>query len=235
MYHISRCYLCFLLTLITYFTLAQDTIPKSNGDLHYREDQFCIGISYNLLSSIPMGVNPEGLSGGFYFGFLRDMPINKNRNIAIALGLGLSFDRYSHNLFIDKDIDGNTTYTILNSTENIDSNLFKTSIVEFPLEFRWRSSTPTSYKFWRVYVALKFGYAISYQATLKDISGSISHSDISEFNRLSLGTTLSLGYNKFNFYLYYSIIPFFNDTAITNDGQQVDFKTIKLGLIFYIL
>lgn len=225
----------FVFSLLTFTGIAQDSISKIQEDLKYREDQFYVGITYNLLSSIPNGVHPEGLSGGFYFGFLRDMPINKNRNLAIAIGAGMTFDQYSHNLFIDQDSDGETTFTILEDNIVFSSNRFKTAIVEIPVEIRWRGSTPTTYKFWRAYAGLKVGYAFWHNATYKGSTGTISHSDISEFDKLSLGTTLSLGYNKFNFFLYYSINPFFKDEAITNDGQQVDFKTIKLGLIFYIL
>lgn len=222
-------------SLLTFSGIAQDTISKIQGDLKYREDQFYIGITYNLLSSIPDGVYPEGLSGGFYFGFLRDMPINKNRNLAIAIGAGMTFDQYSHNLLIDKDSNGEATFTIIGDNNDFNSNRFKTAIVEIPFELRWRSSTPTSYKFWRAYAGLKVGYAFWHRATYKGLTSTISNSDISEFDKLSFGTTLSLGYNKFNFFLYYSINPFFKDGALTNDGQQVGFKTIKLGLIYYIL
>jgi hypothetical protein len=226
------CYLVF--TLLAYTGIAQDTISKFQGDSLYREDQFYLGITYNLLTSLPSGVHPEGLSGGFYFGFLRDMPINKKRNLAIAIGAGMSFDQYSQNLFIDKDPNGETTFTILDNVD-FESNRFKTAIVEIPFELRWRSSTPTTYQFWRAYAGLRVGYAFWHKASFKGSTGTISHSDISEFDKLSLGTTLSLGYNKFNFFLYYSINPFFKDEAKTNDGQKVNFRTIKLGLIFYIL
>ncbi len=235
MFYTFRFFFYLFFILLTYTSSAQDTIPEIEGDTRYRDDQFYIGLTYNLFSSVPKGVHPEGLSGGFYFGFLRDMPINKKRNMAIAIGVGMSFDQYSHNLFIDEDSNGKTTFTIIEDTDDYDSNRFKTAIIEIPLEFRWRSSTPTTYKFWRAYAGLRVGYAIWHDATYKDSSGTVSLSDISEFEKLSLGTTLSLGYHKFNFFLYYSINPFFNDEALTNDGQQVNFKTIKLGLIFYIL
>ena len=216
-------------------SLAQDTISAIEGDLKYREDQFYIGVTYNIITSVPSGVNPEGLTGGINFGYLRDMPINKRRNIAIAVGAGMSFDQYGQNIFIDKDINGDTTYTILDSNISFKSNSVKTGIIELPIELRWRSSTPTSYKFWRVYAGFRLGYAFWNESSFKDSSNSISHSGLEEFEKLRLATTMSLGFNKFNFFVYYSLNPLFNEDAITTDGQQVDFKTIKLGLIFYIL
>ncbi len=46
--------------------------------------------------------------------------------------------------------------------------------------------------------------------------------------------TVSLGYSTFNFYGYYELRPFFSG-ATTTAGEMVDFKTLKIGLIFYIL
>lgn len=229
-------YICFLFVLLfANSSLAQDTIPKTEGDSKYREDQFYVGVTYNILRSMPSNVSPEGLTGGINFGFLRDMPINKNRNIAIAVGAGLSFDRYGQNIFIDIDSEGNTTYNVLASNVSFDSNNIKTGIVEIPIELRWRSSTPTSYKFWRVYAGFRFGYAFWNESSFKDSSNSISHKGLEDFERIRLAATTSLGFNKFNFFVYYSLNPFFNEDAITTTGQEVNFNTIKLGLIFYIL
>ena len=235
MLYITRHIFYLFFILLAFNGLAQDTIPKISGDSHYREDQFYIGVNYNIFSATPDGVNPEGLTGGIQFGFLRDMPINKNRNIAIAIGVGMSFDQYGNNLFIDEDTEGNTTFTIIDSNIDFKSNRFKTGIIEVPLELRWRSSTPTTYKFWRAYAGFRVGYAFWHEASFKDSTNSIRHSNITEFDKLRLGATVSLGFNKFNFFVYYSINSFFNDDAITTDGQQVNFKTFKLGLIFYIL
>ncbi len=225
----------FFLFFIGYSSIAQDSIPSIEGDLKYREDQFFIGVTYNILAAFPNGVSPDGLTGGINFGFLRDMPINKNRNIAIAAGLGVSIDSYGHNLLINKDETGKGTFTVLDSDVNYKSNNLKTGIVELPIELRWRSSTATSYKFWRVYAGFRLGYTFWNQSTYKDNSGKIEHTGLDEFEELRLATTLSLGFNKFNFFVYYTLNPFYDETAFTVEGDSVDFQTLKLGLIFYIL
>jgi len=235
MFKITKIIYFLFIAFITSNGIAQDSIPKITGDLKYRDDQFYIGITYNIIASVPNGVNPDGLTGGVNFGFLRDMPINKNRNIAIAAGLGLAFDRYGQNLFIDKDFEGKTTYIVLDSDVSFKSNNFNTGILELPLELRWRSSTPTTYKFWRVYAGFRLGYTFWHESSYKDSTNSISHSDIEEYEKLRFATTLSLGFNKFNFYVNYSLNPFFNEDALTTDGELVGFKTLKLGLMFYIL
>ena len=145
-------YAVYLLFLFFYsLTLAQELIPQSEDDLCYREDQFYIGVSYNVFAFTPSGMNPEGISAGFQFGFLRDFPINKRRNLAIAIGAGFSYDQFGQNLFINENEQGTTSFEILASNQDFLRNRLSLSVVEAPIEFRWRSSTPSNYKFWRVY------------------------------------------------------------------------------------
>ncbi|RDK88274.1 porin family protein [Marinirhabdus gelatinilytica] len=205
-------------------------------DLKYREDQFYLGITYNILSDVPSAVNLSGLSGGIHFGFLRDMPINKRRNIAIAIGAGLSFDAYGNTLFIGETPEEESIFTILtNDDYEYDFNRFSTAVIEAPIEFRWRNSTPTKYGFWRVYAGFRIGYAYWYRAHFSQEGNEVNQTDIPEFNQTRLAATLSFGYSKVNFYAYYSINPFFENAVTTNTQEEVGFKTFKVGLIFYIL
>ncbi|QNJ97745.1 porin family protein [Constantimarinum furrinae] len=223
----------FFLLATTCCVMAQDTI-QSSPDTKYREDQFYIGATYNLITQVPDDVNIRGLSGGVHFGFVRDIPFNQRRNLAIAVGAGLSFDRYGQTLFIGETDSEKTIFSVLDDDINYDTNRFSTAAIEAPIEFRWRTSTAESYKFWRIYAGLRVGYVYWYKSTFKQTDNNVNQTDIPEFDRTRLGLTLSFGYNTFNFYGYYSINPFFTNAA-TTDGQQVDFKTIKVGLIFYIL
>ena len=228
-------YLSLVIVFITGILFAQDTIPVKTGDMKYREDQFYIGANYNLLSNVPSGVKIRGLSGGVQFGYLRDMPINKRRSIAIAIGVGFSFNEYGQTLFIGETTSEETIFTVLEDDEvDYTRNRFNTSEIEVPIEVRWRSSSPNSYKFWRVYGGLRLGYTYWYKATFKQPGNNIVQTDIPEFEKFRIGSTLSFGYNTFNFFVYYSINPFFKD-AITTEGQTVDFRTIRFGLMFYIL
>ena len=228
-------YAVYLLFLFFYsLTLAQELIPQSEDDLCYREDQFYIGVSYNVFAFTPSGMNPEGISAGFQFGFLRDFPINKRRNLAIAIGAGFSYDQFGQNLFINENEQGTTSFEILASNQDFLRNRLSLSVVEAPIEFRWRSSTPSNYKFWRVYAGFRLGYTVWNQSSLKRFDETVKIQNITELEKLRMGASLSLGYNKFNLFAYYSINPFFNEDAVTNDGQKVNFHGIKVGLIFYI-
>ena len=121
-------YILFL--FFTSHSLAQKLVVHSEEDLLYREDQFYIGVSYNVFAFTPSGMNPEGISAGFQFGFLRDFPINKRRNLAIAVGAGFSYDQFGQNLFINENEDGTTTFEILDSNQDFLRNRFGLSVIE---------------------------------------------------------------------------------------------------------
>ena len=58
-------YILFL--FFTSLSLAQKLVVQTEEDLLYREDQFYIGVSYNVFAFTPTGINPEGISAGFQF------------------------------------------------------------------------------------------------------------------------------------------------------------------------
>ncbi len=237
MTHIIRRQLLFLVLLLpAFFCLAQEEVEESIFlDKKYREDQLYVGVTYNLLTSVPSGVNLQGVSGGIEFGYLRDMPINERRNISIALGLGFNFDQLGQTLFIGEGEDNTTIFRILDNTVNYDSNRFSTATIELPFEFRWRTSTTKDYTFWRIYTGFRVGYTYWYRARFKQSGNRVSQTDIPEFDQLRLSAHLSFGYGTFNFYTSYSINPYFKDAKTSNTGESIDFRTLKLGIIFYIL
>ncbi len=224
----------FLYLLFPVSVLAQDMVSGTEIDSLYREDQFYIGLTYNILVDMPEGVKNQGFSGGLHFGFLRDMPINKRRNIAIAAGLGYAVNKYGYTMFIGDDGNDNNTFIALDDDFTYDKNRFVTHQIEMPIEFRWRTSTPESYRFWRIYSGVKLGYVYYHKATFVQGDNKIQQTAIPEFNKFRTSVFLNFGYNTFNFQVQYSLNPFFNDNA-SLDGQPIDFSTFKIGLIFYIL
>ncbi|NMH87500.1 porin family protein [Flavivirga algicola] len=203
-------------------------------DSLYKEDQFYAGITYNLLGKRPTDVSQSGFSLGFHLGFIKDMPINKNRNIAIGVGLGYSANSYNQNLLINKDAIGNTTYTILDNSSTYAKNKFSSHLIELPIEFRWRTSTAADYNFWRIYAGFKLGYVLAHTAKYRGDLGKLRHTNIKDFNDFQYGLTLSAGYNTWNLFLYYALNPVFSGDARLN-GDQMDMNAIKIGLMFYIL
>lgn len=226
-----------LTVLMSCFGMSQnneDTTDKSELYKNYREDQFYASITYNLLNLKPNDVSQNGFSSGFHLGFIRDMPINERRNVAIGLGLGLSSNSYNQNIAILRS-DDKITYNIINESEvNVSKNKFTTYLLEVPLEYRWRTSTTTTYSFWRIYSGFKFGYVFYNSTKYKSDNGNEKLSSVDDFNKLQYGLTLSVGYGTWNFHVYYGLNSIFDDSAKL-DGQSIDMKSLKIGLMFYIL
>ncbi len=228
-------YLLLLFGLLTLSGYSQDELAISVEDSLYREDQFYFGITYNIGTSAPSGVSALGVSGGLQLGFLRDMPVNARRNVAVAIGAGISIDQYGQNLLIDKGPTGETIFSVIENTNSISYNRLSTIVIEAPVELRWRGSTPSIYKFWRVYSGVRFGYVISHKANYKGPDTRIKITDIPELEKFRMTATLGVGYSTFNFHVQYGINPMFSDSAKTDTGEPVDFFPLKLGFILYIL
>ena len=226
-------FICCFLCVSALF--AQKELALDSLDTKYREDQFYFGITYNALVNAPEFVDSQGLTGSVHFGFTRDMPINRRRNLSVALGVGASFDEYGTTLFIGEDELNRTIFASLsNSGSTYDVNRFSTASIEVPLEFRWRTSSAQNYKFWRFYAGFRLGYSYWDKSSFKQDGNTVIQTDIPEFNNMRLGATLSIGYNTVNFYGYYGITPLF-DNAITINGTPIQMSALKLGLLFFFL
>ncbi|XMO88235.1 porin family protein [Algibacter sp. AS12] len=215
------------------FSFAQESTEKEVDSL-YKEDQFYAGVTYNLLGQIPDGLSQSGFSLGFHLGFIKDMPINAKRNVAIGIGLGYSANSFNQNLLIGDDGLGGFEYSVLEDSDTYTKNKFSTHLIEMPIEFRWRTSTPIEYNFWRIYTGFKVGYVFSNTTKHLGDTEDFKYNNIDDFNALQYGFTLSAGYSTWNFYLYYALNPIFtNDAKI--GGEAIDTNAVKIGLMFYIL
>ena len=232
-----RLFLSCFLFLSVFNLFSQENViaendPKVKIDSLYREDQFYFGFTYNTLTNKPEGLSQSKLSTGFSVGFLRDMPINKNRTIAIASGIGISYNDYNQDLAIYKS-DQNLVYSIIDAETVFSKNKFSQLLVDVPIEFRWRTSTYESYKFWRIYGGVKFSYLIYDRSIFKDDQGKIIVTGNKDFNDFLYGVYISSGYNTINVYAYYGLNSLFKSAKI--DGQPIDMKSFNIGIIFYIL
>lgn len=210
-----------------------DSISNSvEIDKMYKEDQFYFGLAYNLLNKMPENMSQHGFSAGVSLGFIKDIPLNKARNMGLGLGLGFSSNSINHNLKISKT-DNDIYYEFLDADE-FTKNKLATQLIEVPLEIRWRNSTPEIYKFWRIYAGIKFGYLISSKTKFKGGGESLNYSNIDAFEKLNYGLTLNAGYSTWNVSLYYGLNSIFDESVVVNN-KKVDTKVAKIGLIFYLL
>jgi len=210
-----------------------NAIPQVVDSL-YREDQFYVGLSFNLITNDPVTFSQNGFSGGFHLGFIRDMPINKRRNHAIGLGLGWSTNTYNSNLLISNDASNDTVFSIVSDDDNADSNRFYTNLVEMPLQYRWRTSTATEFSFWRIYTGIKVSYLYGFESSFKSPDAIIEVRDPVGLDRWRYAATLTVGNGSFNAFVHYNLNTLFVNNKLI-DGNTVGLQPIKFGIEFYLL
>ncbi|WP_343487438.1 porin family protein [Allomuricauda sp. d1] len=199
----------------------------------YLEDQFYTAIGYNILLNEPEVVVQRNLSYNLQLGFIKDMPLNQRRNVALGLGLGYATNSYYTNLRASETAQG-VTYEVADE-EGFKRSKFETHALEVPFEFRWRTSTATTYKFWRIYTGFKMAYIFSRRSKFvaENVDNSFQNEDI---QNLQYGLMLNFGYNTFNIHAYYSLNPLLEKGTVLQDGTTIDdLRTLRVGVIFYIL
>ena len=183
---------------------SQDSLTTKK----YREDQFYFSGNYVLIHNASNNISQSDFSNKISFGFIRDIPITQSGRWAIGIGAGSSFTEFKSN------IDFQTGSVILN---NFKTTRFFSSVI--PIELRWRSSSDSSYTFWRVY----FGHQINFNFIQ-------NNNFLRKWNN---SLTLNFGYNTWNFSLGYDLSSRIVDTLSNESLKQ--FKLLTIGLVFYIL
>ena len=226
---VMRKFIVGLAVLIANISLAQSRDSISSET--YLEDQFYIGVTYNSLYKLPKGIGQNGFSNGIFFGYIKDLPINKKGDFGLGIGLGYGRNTY----FQDLKIEETNGATIFEAVGSFDRNKFSFHTIELPIEIRWRTSTATKYKFWRIYTGVKMGYVFASNAKLKK-DGVIRVKGIKEVQKLQYGLTLGAGFGTWNLNVYYGLNDIFSSDALINRTEvPVRGRDLRIGLIFYIL
>ena len=170
-------YLLIIFFLLSFVKPQPQVSNDSIIDLKYLEDQLYLSLTYTILSNKPATISQNGFSGGFSFGFIKDIPLNEQRNIGFGIGVGYAYNVYVQNLKISRE---NQT-TLFELAEDYKTNRIGVKAIEMPFEFRWRTSTPEKYNFWRVYGGLKFAYLIVAKTKFTDSEVVLTTKNIPSF------------------------------------------------------
>ncbi|MCR9226501.1 MAG: PorT family protein [Flavobacteriaceae bacterium] len=229
-YNISIISLCMLCSCFVLGQSAADSIRPQPVDNTYLEDQFYIGVGYNLLLNGPDALDQRNLSYNVQFGFIKDIPLNKRRNFGVGLGLGYAVNSYYSNMGANEGANG-ISYEIIDD-QSFNRSKLETHAIELPFEVRWRTSTAEEYKFWRIYAGAKLGYVFSGRSKLvaDDDNISFSNDDIGAFQ---YGLMFNFGYNTWNIHAYYGLNPLLKNVSVAD--ESIDLRVLRVGLIFYIL
>lgn len=221
----------FLLLIGVSVLNSQNSEPISSNitiDSLYREDQFYIGIQNCILNNKPSSVSEQGLSLGFHAGFIRDFPLNEKRTVAIGTGLGYAFKNYNTSLATFYSGYGEVAYFF---SKSADKNYLRMQSIEMPLEFRWRTSTFDSHKFWRIYTGVRLSYLLHSKSYYSESNAIYRVKNNPDLRRINTSVYTSIGWNTWNLYVNYGLSTLFRSPS--NSLEKV--SIVDLGVIFYIL
>ncbi len=224
----------FLFLFFLFFSFLMLGQEENFIDEKYYEDQFYVGVQYNSVANAKNGINSTGVPYSFEVGFIKDIPLNKRRNMGFGLGLGYTYDILRPNIAITpNDIDNSKLD--FNINDNFRSYRYLSHNFEIPLEFRWRTSTATTYSFWRIYTGASFVYSFNHKTEFETGDTTTSYTNIDVFNKTNFTIYTSIGYGTWNFHIKYYINSPFKNTIKTTDNKPLSFNQLKLGVMFYIL
>lgn len=191
----------------------------------YFEDQFYMGLSYNSLGGKVDQLKENKFSFSVNYGFIKDIPISENGKLAIGLGIGLAHNSLNNNLKLNE-----SELNFVTNLSSININRYNYTEFQIPFEFRWRNSSLTNYKFWRIYPGLRFSRVIKSKYIFEDDTNT-NNIDVFPMEKNQLGVTLNVGFNTWNISLYQSLNSFYNK----NDHSDIeDLKQFRMGFVFYI-
>ncbi len=131
------------------------------------------------------------------------------------------------------NVGGSINYSIIPSGVDYEKNKLALYFVDLPIEFRWRTSTFESHKFWRVYTGFKLSYLLLSQSRYLDANQNFKIDNNPDINKIHYGAYISAGYNSWNLYAYYGLQNMFKNGSL--NGNPIELSTLNVGLMFYIL
>jgi len=220
----------------TWAQSAADSVllPQKPGP-KYLEDQIFFQFTYIILKNLYPGIVQQGFSNSVAFGFIRDIPVNRRRNIGFGAGFGYERSIYYQNLKIEADPEtGEIRYTLLRP-DSYRLNAFGIKRLVFPLEFRLRGSTAEKFKFWRFYGGITWAYTVGAFSDYENDRVSLRYRRLKHLpSRFQYGLHAYAGYADLNAYLYVGLNDLFSpDVKIEN--RHVPLQDIRFGVMLTFL
>lgn len=218
------------ISLLLFLLWASFASAQIKDSLDYREDQVYIDLNFSLQPNNINDFKQNGFSRSVHLGVLRDYPISKIGDKAIAVGMGYGFVRLVNNINVEKS---QQTYLYdIPVAQRALRNVFSYHQLQLPVELRWRTSSPSEYAFWRVYL----GYRLSYQfgAQYKPFFGR-KFPLKNQLNELQHNVGISLGFNTWNLRFDYSLTPLLKGDIRSINNKRLTLFPLQIGLIFYLL
>lgn len=213
-------------------SLVRNLVKGKGGN--YLDDQLFVALTYNVLTSMPSDMKTYSFSNTLSLGYIRDIPLNRRRNIGLGAGLGFSFHNYYSNLAMTKDAAGSPHIALMDS-EDYKSNRFSMQTLDIPFQIRFRGSTAEKYKFWRVYTGVTASWVIKDYSTCNDGNLKARYYNLPYLQTWLFTANLQVGYGKFTLKADYTLNSMFRSSRVGEIAGLDDTRSLSIGLLVYLL
>jgi len=170
------------------FLFAQEKTPT------FREDQIYLSIAYPYFSDAPNTLIQNKLSYAFSIGFIRDIPINSQRTLAVGVGLGFDQATLNNNTLFTQT--GNKIDALV-IEEGYKQNYLRMQSLTVPLELRWRNATETKHAFWRIHTGVSVHFPMQLKSHAKTRTGQVYTTKL-PYEGSVLRWNVHFGFNTWN-------------------------------------
>ena len=212
--------------LFEYFKLTAD------GDGAEKFDRIVVDLTWTQWLERIEGVDQGIYSFGFSAYWMKDIPLGKKSNVAIAFGLGFDSHNFHHNgEFEFAPLADGSVYTDIvsrNGAAALIKNKYAVNYVDLPFELRLRTMNKTTeermkYNF-RFYLGFKAGVLVNDHLKITESTSKRKIFDLPNTLPYRYGPTLRIGFNKLSFVAFYSL------TTIFKENKGVAITPINVGI-----
>lgn len=222
-------FLILFLLSFSSFTFAQkgdSTSTKRKYIFKVPKDRIVIDLNAtNWHQDIPdMKMKWYGRGIGVYF--MWDFQIKKSF-FSIAPGLGVSNTNVYHRHQMMDTASTGITFAPLANADNYRVNKLTTTMIEIPVELRFRTKPDRLDNMWKFVVGFKAGIrvdAYTKQAT-KTPKEAVTRKPYPDLNLFQAGPMMRIGYSSFNLTGYYSILGLIKN----NRGPKINAFTVGIS------
>ncbi len=214
---------------------AQTGRDTATSFSHYLEDQLFFNLSYVALRQMPPGLVQQGFSHSVSYGFIRDIPVNLRRNFGFGVGVGYERTTLYQNLRVwVSEADGQVRFRVMDPQSYL-NNAFVIKKLVFPLEIRYRNSTPEKLRFFRLYAGVMPAYTLGAESHFENDQLSVVYRKLKNLPaRWNWGTYLYIGYGELNGYIYYGLNDLFSPQVLI-DGKHYPVYDLRFGVMLSFL
>lgn len=204
-----------------------NTIAQSTDNLY--EKPFNIGLDmFNTFwMDLPEGMSQKGLNIGYSVYGMYNYRFNTSQ-YSFAGGVGISIYNLASNSLIDDVRAEIITITPIPENVSYDRSKLSFSYLDIPIELRYKSE-----KSFRLAFGFRVGFRLDNHFTYKgnrldgsEVAITVKEKDVSNVEKIALGTTFRIGYKWINLNVYYSL------TNIFEVEKGPEFKPFSIGISF---